>query len=154
MRIIYVLNTYCKVLTDPAASDHLALDLAIRRRRLRVIQDRSLSLRNRKRFPDEFLFELTAEEFASLKSRLATSSWGGRRKRPLAFTEHGAIQAATILNSPREVEMSLYVVRAFVKLSEVLSSTLACISESDSVPNLSAVHSQRAIVVEYEPVKA
>lgn len=78
--------------------------------------------RNRKRFPGDFLFELTTEEFANLKSRFATSSWGGRRKRPLAFTEHGAIQAATILNSPRAVEMSVYVVRAFVKLREVLSS--------------------------------
>jgi hypothetical protein len=47
--------------------------------------------RNRKRFPDDFLFELTTEEFANSKSRFATSSWGGRRKRPLAFTEHGAI---------------------------------------------------------------
>jgi hypothetical protein len=78
--------------------------------------------RNRKRFPDDFLFELTTEEFANLKSRFATSSWGGRRKRPLAFTEHGAIQAATILNSPRAVEMSVYVVRAFVKLREVLGT--------------------------------
>ena len=78
--------------------------------------------RNRKRFPVDFLLELTTEEFANLKSRFATSSWGGRRKRPLAFTEHGAIQAATILNSPRAVEMSVYVVRAFVKLREVLSS--------------------------------
>jgi hypothetical protein len=60
--------------------------------------------RNRKRFPDDFLFEVTTEEFANLKSRFATSSWGGRRKRPLAFTEHGAIQAATILNSARAVE--------------------------------------------------
>jgi hypothetical protein len=78
--------------------------------------------RNRKRFPGDFLFELTAEEFANLKSQFATSSWGGRRKLPLAFTEHGAIQAATILNSPRAVEMSVYVVRAFVKLREVLST--------------------------------
>jgi len=78
--------------------------------------------RNRKRFPDDFLFELTTEEFANLKSRFATSSWGGRRKRPLAFTEHGAIQAATILNSPRAVEMSVYVVRAFVTLRKVLST--------------------------------
>jgi hypothetical protein len=78
--------------------------------------------RNRKRFPDDFPFELTTEEFANLKSRFATSSWGGRRKRPLAFTEHGAIQAATILNSSRAVELSVYVVRAFVKLREVISS--------------------------------
>jgi hypothetical protein len=78
--------------------------------------------RNRKRFPDDFLFALTTEEFANLKSRFATSSWGGRRKRPLAFTKHGAIQAATILNSPRAVEMSVYVVRTFVKLREMLST--------------------------------
>lgn len=78
--------------------------------------------RNRTRFPADFLLELTAEEFANLKSRFATSSWGGRRKLPLAFTEHGAIQVATILNSTRAVEMSVYVVRAFVKLRDLLVS--------------------------------
>jgi hypothetical protein len=78
--------------------------------------------RNRSRFPDDFLFELTTEEFGNLKSHFATSSWGGRRKLPLAFTEHGAIMTATILNSPRAVEMSVYVVRAFVQLRELLSS--------------------------------
>ena len=77
--------------------------------------------RNRSRFPADFLFELSAEEFANLKSHFATSSWGGRRKLPLAFTEHGAIMAATVLNSPRAVEMSIYVVRAFVKLRELLA---------------------------------
>jgi hypothetical protein len=70
--------------------------------------------RNRGRFPNDFLFELTAEEFGHLKSHFATSSWGGRRKLPLAFTEHGAIMTATILNSPRAIEMSVYIVRAFV----------------------------------------
>jgi len=57
-----------------------------------------------------------------LKSQFATSSWGGRRKRPFAFTEHGAIMAATILSSPRAVEMSVYVVRAFVQLRDLLAS--------------------------------
>jgi hypothetical protein len=78
--------------------------------------------RNRERFPADFIFELTAEEFANLKSQFATSSWGGRRKRPLAFTEHGAIMAATVLNSPRAVEMTNYVVRAFVHLLVLLTS--------------------------------
>jgi hypothetical protein len=78
--------------------------------------------RNRKRFPNDFLFEVTSEELANLKLHFATSSWGGRRKLPLAFTEHGAIMAATILNSPRAVEMSVYVVRAFVKLRVLLAS--------------------------------
>jgi len=80
--------------------------------------------RNRQRFPTDFLFELTAEEFSSLMLQNATSKRGrgGRRKLPLAFTEHGAIMAATVLNSARAVEMSIYVVRAFVKLRELLAS--------------------------------
>jgi ORF6N domain len=78
--------------------------------------------RNKARFPEDFIFELSAGEFANLKSRFATSSWGGRRKLPLAFTEHGAIMAATVLNTPRAVEVSVYVVRAFVKLRELVSS--------------------------------
>ena len=78
--------------------------------------------RNRARFPEDFIFELTAEEFANLKSQFATSSWGGRRKLPLAFTEHGAIMAATVLNTPRAVEVSVYVVRAFVRLRELVTS--------------------------------
>lgn len=78
--------------------------------------------RNRERFPADFIFELNAKEFTNLKSQSATSSWGGRRKRPLAFTEHGAIMAATVLNSPRAVEMTIYVVRAFVQLRDLLAS--------------------------------
>jgi len=78
--------------------------------------------RNRARFPADFIFELSATEFADLKSQFATSSWGGRRKLPLAFTEHGAIMAATVLNTPRAVEVSVYVVRAFVQLRELAGS--------------------------------
>ena len=77
--------------------------------------------RNRERFPADFIFELSPDEFANLKSQFATSSWGGRRKLPMAFTEHGAIMAATILSSPRAVEVSVYVVRAFVELRELLA---------------------------------
>jgi len=78
--------------------------------------------RNPARFPEDFIFALTPDEFAHLKSQSATSSWGGRRKLPLAFTEHGAIMAATVLNTPRAVEVSVYVVRAFVQLRELVSS--------------------------------
>ena len=76
--------------------------------------------RNMGRFPLDFMFQLTSEEFEILRSQIATSSWGGRRKLPLAFTEHGAIMAASVLNSDRAVEMSVYVVRAFVQLRAVL----------------------------------
>ncbi len=77
--------------------------------------------RNPGRFPADFLLELTAGEFANLKSQNATSSWGGRRSPPLAFTEHGALMAASVLSSPQVVEMSIYVVRAFVRLREALA---------------------------------
>lgn len=84
--------------------------------------------RNRARFPEDFAFQVAIKELRNLKPQIATSSWGGRRKAPIVFTEHGAIMAATVLNSPRAVEMSVYVVRAFVKLREVLASNtdLAC----------------------------
>lgn len=83
--------------------------------------------RNMERFPADFMFQLTEEEFSVLRSHFATSNdkpagRGGRRYPPYAFTEHGAIMAATILKSPRAVEMSVYVVRAFVRLREVLAS--------------------------------
>lgn len=77
--------------------------------------------RNVTRFPSDFAFQLTAEEFADLKFQIGTSSsHGGRRKLPWVFTEHGAIMAATILSSERAVAMSVYVVRAFVKMRREL----------------------------------
>jgi len=80
--------------------------------------------RNQKRFPADFMFRLTKNEWDSLISQIAISKGrGGRRKLPYAFTEHGAVMAANVLNSERAVAMSVYVVRAFVKLREVLAST-------------------------------
>lgn len=78
--------------------------------------------RNLKRFPPDFMFTLTQDEFESLRSHFVTSNRGGRRYLPMAFTEHGAIMAASVLNSDRAVEMSVYVVRAFVQLRELLTS--------------------------------
>lgn len=80
--------------------------------------------RNRKRFPDDFAFQLTVEEAAALRSQNATSSLhGGRRYRPYVFTEHGALQAANILNSPDAIRMSVFVIRAFVQMREALHGT-------------------------------
>ncbi len=76
--------------------------------------------RNLDRFPADFRFQLTPEELDSLRSQIVTSKEGrgGRRYSPFVFTEHGALMAATVLNSPRAVEMSVFVVRAFVRLRE------------------------------------
>jgi len=81
--------------------------------------------RNQDRFPADFCFKLSREELTNLISQIVISSsgHGGIRKEPLAFTEHGAIMAATVLNSPKAVEMSVFVVRAFVKMREALSVT-------------------------------
>jgi hypothetical protein len=80
--------------------------------------------RNRNRFPSDFMFRLNPREFAALRLQFATAkkTRGGRRSLPYAFTEHGAIMAATVLNSEQAVEMSVFVVRAFVRLRAVLAT--------------------------------
>lgn len=82
--------------------------------------------RNLARFPADFAFQLSDDEASSLRSQFATLNSSGRGQHrkylPYAFTEHGAIMAAMILNSPRAVQMSVYVVRAFVQLRGVLAS--------------------------------
>jgi len=80
--------------------------------------------RNKGRFPVDFMFQLSFAEAQTLRSQTATSKGrrGGRRYRPYAFTEHGAVMLATVLNSPVAVHASIHVVRAFVKLRELLST--------------------------------
>jgi len=80
--------------------------------------------RNGGRFPGDFMFQLTDEEFSALRSQIAISKAGrgGRRYPPYAFTEHGAIMAANVLSSERAVAASVIVVRAFVRLRQILSS--------------------------------
>lgn len=80
--------------------------------------------RNARRFPSDFMFQLNNQDLASLRSQIATLESGPgqhSKYRPRAFSEHGAIMAATVLNSARAVEMSVYVVRAFVRMREVIS---------------------------------
>ena len=80
--------------------------------------------RNLQRFPEDFMFQLTNEEFLNWRSQIAISNSEkmGLRRRPYAFTEHGAIMAANILNSGRAVEMSIRVVRTFIKLRQLLTT--------------------------------
>ncbi len=79
--------------------------------------------RNRERFPEDFMFALTAEEYANLKSQNVTSSWGGaRRAPPYAFTEQGVAMLSSVLRSERAVQVNIAIMRAFVKLREMLAS--------------------------------
>jgi phage regulator Rha-like protein len=88
------------------------------------------------------MFQLTAAEHEILRSQIATSSEGrgGRRYRPYAFTEHGAIMAATVLNSPRAVEMSVFVVRAFVRLREMLSTNEQLVAKFEELEKRLEAH--------------
>jgi phage regulator Rha-like protein len=81
--------------------------------------------RNRQRFPDDFVFQLRKEELMNLRFQIGTSRSGpgGSRYLPYAYTEHGAIMAANILNNHKAIRMSVFVVRAFVKMREQLATT-------------------------------
>ncbi|MDR0457851.1 MAG: ORF6N domain-containing protein [Burkholderiaceae bacterium] len=77
--------------------------------------------RNAERFPSDFMFQLSAEEFSDLKSQFVTSNWGGLRKLPYAFTEPGVAMLSSVLRSQRAVAVNIEIMRVFVKLRCVLS---------------------------------
>ena len=79
--------------------------------------------RNIERFPEDFMFQLSQEEYENLKSQIVTSSWGGaRRARPYAFTEQGVAMLSSVLRSERAIQVNIAIMRAFVRLREILST--------------------------------
>jgi len=79
--------------------------------------------RNIERFPADFMFQLSNQEFVNLKSQIVTSSWGGiRRANPYAFTEQGIAMLSSVLKSERAVQVNIAIMRAFVKLREMIAS--------------------------------
>ena len=117
--------------------------------------------RNAERFPADFAFQLAPQEVANLKSQIVTSSlqhvdnqhddtnrsqfvsgstYGGRRKLPFAFTEHGALMAANVLRSPKAVEMSVFIVRAFVRMRGTLVSQYEMAGRLDQIEKILLVH--------------
>ena len=123
-----------KEIVKYATEDITTLIVTVRGKR--VILDRDLAAlygvptfrfneavkRNRKRFPEDFMFQLTRDEAAHLTSQFAMSSsrHGGRRTLPYAFTEHGTVMAANISRSPKAIQMSVFVVRAFIRMRQML----------------------------------
>jgi phage regulator Rha-like protein len=99
--------------------------------------------RNRARFPEDFMFQLSDEEFAALRLQSATLKTGRGQHRkylPFAFTEHGAIMVATLLNSPRATALSIYVVRAFVELRGLLSANKDLATKLQALQRKVSVH--------------
>ncbi len=85
--------------------------------------------RNISRFPDDFMFQLTNEEWNNLKFQFGTSSWGGRRKLPYAFTEHGVLMLSSALNSEKAAQVNIQIMRAFVKLRQLTNQPTQEIAE-------------------------
>ncbi len=77
--------------------------------------------RNAERFPPDFMFQLTLQEFTNLKSQFVISSWGGRRALPYAFTEQGVAMLSGVLNSPRAIRVNIEIMRAFVRIRQMLA---------------------------------
>jgi len=98
--------------------------------------------RNSERFPEDFMLQLTAKEFADLKCQIGISSRGGRRYLPYVFTEHGTIMAASVINSPRAIEISVHVVRAFVRLRELVSTHKELSHKLDELERKVSSHDQ------------
>jgi regulator of replication initiation timing len=75
--------------------------------------------RNEYRFPEDFIFQLTQEEYSQLKTQKAASNWGGRRKLPYVFTEHGVLMLSSVLNSKKAVEVKIQIMRIFTKIRQM-----------------------------------
>ena len=76
--------------------------------------------RNISRFPEDFMFKLSEEEYKNLMSQFATSSWGGRRKLPYVFTEHGVLMLSSVVNSERAIKVNIQVMRIYVRMREMI----------------------------------
>jgi hypothetical protein len=89
--------------------------------------------RNISRFPEDFMFQLSEIEYENLKSQFATSSWGGRRKPPNVFTEHGVLMLSSVLNSDKAIKVNIQIMRIFTKIREMLTDNLSIKLEIEEI---------------------
>ena len=98
--------------------------------------------RNRERFPSDFLFELNKQEVTNLRSQIVTSSWGGRRYSPFAFTEQGVAMLSSVLNSPQAIRVNIEIMRAFVRLRAMIATNEELSGKLDELERKVATHDQ------------
>ena len=96
--------------------------------------------RNRERFPSDFLFELNKQEVANLRSQFVTSSWGGRRYSPFAFTEQGVAMLSSVLNSDQAIRVNIEIMRAFVRLREMIATNKQLARKLDELETKVVAH--------------
>ncbi len=111
---IYLIRNQ-KVMLDKDLAELYAVETKQLKRQVR---------RNIERFPEDFMFELTEIESEILRSQIGTSSWGGNRYTPMAFTEQGVAMLSSVLNSPTAIKVNIQIIRVFAKIREVLADTM------------------------------
>lgn len=119
--------------------------------------------RNPDRFPEDFMFQLTREEAENLKSHFATSSWGGRRTLPYAFTEHGVLMLSSVLSSERAVQVNIRIMRIYTRIREMLLTHKDILNKVELLEKSTAKQSadislifdylKQLVTQKYKPVK-
>lgn len=108
--------------------------------------------RNIKRFPNDFMFQLSHEEFDDLKSQIATSSWGGRRTIPFAFTEQGVAMLSSVLNSDRAIAVNIQIIRVFTKMREMLETHKEILQKIDQLQRKEIEQDEKIMLI-FEYIK-
>jgi ORF6N domain len=98
--------------------------------------------RNVDRFPEDFMFQLSTMEFSNLKSHIATTSWGGRRTAPYAFTEHGVLMLSSVLSSERAVSVNIQIMRIYTRMREMLLTHKDILLQLEKIENKMMGHDE------------
>ena len=134
---IYLIRNQ-KVMLDKDLSELYAVETKQLKRQVR---------RNLERFPEDFMFELSQQEFDNLRSQFGTSSWGGSRYMPMAFTEQGVAMLSSVLNSPTAIKVNIQIIRVFTKIREMLTDTLSMKLEIEEIKKKLSNHIQNIELV-------
>ena len=103
--------------------------------------------RNRNRFPDDFMFQLTAKEYKNLRSQFVISSWGGSRYLPMVFTEQGVAMLSSVLNSNRAIMVNIKIIRVFTKLRGILESHRDILLRIEQLQGKDTEHDEKIILI-------
>ena len=134
---IYLIRNQ-KVMLDKDLSELYSVETKQLKRQVR---------RNLERFPEDFMFELSQQEFDNLRSQFGTSSWGGSRYVPMAFTEQGVAMLSSVLNSPTAIKVNIQIIRVFTKIREMLTDTLSMKLEIEEIKKKLSNHTKNIELV-------
>ena len=103
--------------------------------------------RNINRFPDDFMFQLNEDEFINLKSQFATSRWGGTRKLPYAFTEHGVLMLSSVLNTERAIKVNIQIMRVYIRMRELMIAHKDILLKLDELEQKVSSHDEQILLI-------